>query len=168
MGGRVACEPASRLRSRLKQRMQAGGARDLRFFLDLARRKTAQSRRTLFENVADLFIREGGRLSERERIQITGILHDLVADVERQVRVGLAERLKDRADVPSELVRLLANDEIDIARPILIGSPVLRDPDLIEIIHQRDQEYWLAITLRRPVSERSEERRVGKACVNTV
>lgn len=134
--------------------MQSAGPRDLKFFLDLAQQKTAESRRSLFENVADLFISEGGQLSERERAQITAILNDLLQDVETQVRATLSERLKERSDVPAELVVMLANDDIDIARPILTRSPVLRDPDLIEIIRLRDQEYWLAITLRRSLSER--------------
>lgn len=133
--------------------MKKAGHRDLKFFLNLAQQKTADSRRTLFENVTDLFISENGRLSERERAQILAILGDLIYDVERQVRAGLAERLKERADVPSELAALLANDEIEIARPILIKSPALRDPDLIEIIRLRGQEYWLAITLRQSLSE---------------
>src|SRR3546814_13463098 len=124
MGGRVACEPASRLRARLKQRMQAGGARDLRFFLDLARRKTAQSRLTLFENVADLFIREAGRLSERERSQIPGILHDLLADVATLVRLGLVYRRHETPAVPASMVQRLDNDALSIPPPFLLLTRV--------------------------------------------
>jgi uncharacterized protein (DUF2336 family) len=48
---------------------------------------------------------------------------------------------------------MLANDEIDVARPLLTKSGVLSDPDLIEIVVQRTKEHRLAIALQKPLGE---------------
>ena len=105
--------------------------------LDLARRKGQAERSVLFGNMTDLLLNESARLSDRERALIGGILQKLISQVEMDIRRGLAERLKSRSDAPAELVALLANDEIEIARPILLESPVLRDPDLMGLIRHR-------------------------------
>nr|WP_279347149.1 DUF2336 domain-containing protein [Govania unica] len=54
---------------------------------------------------------------------------------------------------PPELLRLLANEQIEIARPILEKSTLLRDVDLIEIVHNRSEEHRLTIAMRARVSE---------------
>ncbi len=46
----------------------------------------------------------------------------------------------------------LARDDILVAKPILMRCDLLRDGDLIEIIHQRSSEHQLAIAHRRRVS----------------
>lgn len=117
-------------------------------FIELARRKTAESRKELFGNIADLFLDDRARLSDRERSLMTGILRSLIAEVEKEVRQELSIRLTEREDAPPELLVALADDEIEIARPILMRSQVLRDPDLIEIVKHRGREHWLAISMR--------------------
>jgi uncharacterized protein (DUF2336 family) len=47
----------------------------------------------------------------------------------------------------------LANDEIEVALPILVASEVLRDEELIDIIRHRTLEHQLAIAMRRTLSE---------------
>jgi uncharacterized protein (DUF2336 family) len=121
--------------------------------VELARQRTAQGRRVIFENIADLFISPEGRLSERESALMTDILHKLIHDVEMEVRRDLSERLADNTEAPHDLVVMLANDEIEVARPILLKSGVLRDADLIEIIKERTQEHILQVARRDSLSE---------------
>lgn len=119
----------------------------------LARQKTAQSRRRLFENMTDLFLTDEGRLSEHERALMNDIMIKLVRTVERELRRELSEFFA-RTDVNlPDVVRLLANDEIEVARPVLEKSKLLHDADLIEIIRMRTDEHRLAIALRDEVSE---------------
>jgi uncharacterized protein (DUF2336 family) len=120
--------------------------------IEMARRRGREDRRELLDNIADLFMADESRLSDRERALITGILHRLIATVETDIRRALAHRLKARDDVPADLVLLLAGDEIEVARPILEESPLLRDPDLIRLIRNRGREHWLAIGARRQLS----------------
>jgi uncharacterized protein (DUF2336 family) len=68
------------------------------------------------------------------------------------VRRSLAERLARVPAAPRELVALLANDEIEVAYPILIGSTVLHDADLIEVIRHRTLQHQLAIARRSSLS----------------
>ena len=51
------------------------------------------------------------------------------------------------------MIKALANDEIEVAHPILTRSQVLHNLDLIEIIHHRTMEHQLAIAMRENVAE---------------
>ncbi len=54
--------------------------------------------------------------------------------------------------MPRELAVLLANDEIEVATPILMRSAVLQDVDLIEIIRHRSRQHILAVAMRRDLT----------------
>ncbi len=125
----------------------------LRDLMDLARDRSEQSRATLFENISDLFVSTDGRLSDRERVLMRDILAKLIGEIELEVRRSLAESLTEADDAPADLINLLANDEIAVARPILMQSQVLRDADLIEIIRQRTHEHRMAIAIRAGLTE---------------
>jgi uncharacterized protein (DUF2336 family) len=126
---------------------------EMQELLDLARDKSVTGRTRLVQVVGDLFFDEDGVLSTRERALMTEILHQLIHDVKMSVRKALAERLSHQADAPAELVSVLANDEISVARQILENSEVLQDIELIEIIQHRTFEHQLAIAMRQAVSE---------------
>ncbi|MBI3451508.1 MAG: DUF2336 domain-containing protein, partial [Rhodospirillales bacterium] len=124
----------------------------LRRVLALAQEKTEASRRIIFENITDLFLTPAGRLSDRERLLMSDILGRLVREMELRLRRELSNRLAALPDGPRDLMVMLANDEIEVARPVLRNSPVLRAPDLIEIVKHRSHEHLLAIALRAPLS----------------
>jgi len=130
--------------------------------LALAETRSRESRQELFDNVSELFIAEENRLSDRERALLRGILENLIADVEFAVRAALAERLSDMDAAPAELVEMVANDDIEVARPVLLRSRLLRDPQLIAIVRERGREHALAIAERDPLSAA-----VGDALVAT-
>jgi uncharacterized protein (DUF2336 family) len=119
----------------------------------LARDKSVASRKALIETVTDLFFAHRGVLSDRERALMSDILRQLIHDVEIEVRRALAERLAREPSAPTDLIRALANDRIEVAHPILLHSSVLQDVELIEIIHHRTLEHQLAIAMRSAVSE---------------
>lgn len=119
----------------------------------LAREKTAESRRRLFENMTDLFLSEEGRLSEHERALMSDIMIKLVRNVEKELRQELAEFFVRTDTEMPDVIRLLANDEIEVARPLLVKSRLLEDSDLIEIIRMRTDEHRLAIALRDELNE---------------
>jgi len=120
--------------------------------LDLARDHSHEGRATLVDAVGNLFVSRTGGLSDRESALISEILCKLIEDVDTSVRQTLAERLSDRPDAPRDLVVQLANDEIAVARPLLVESPLLDDEDLIEIARHRGREHKLAIALRSGIS----------------
>src|SRR5271170_988292 len=88
----------------------------------LARDRASDSRRRLLDNMTDLFLSPDSRLSERERALMEEIIVKLVHEMEMQVRRELAERLAASDAAPKDLIVLLANDAIEIARPVLQQS----------------------------------------------
>ncbi len=120
----------------------------MRELLDLARDNSVAGRTSLVGTVSDLYFTEAAEFTEREIALMTDILRRLIHDVEMSVRLALAERLADRPDAPRDLVVTLANDRIEVAKPILVRSPVLRDDELIEIIRHRSAEHQLAVAMR--------------------
>lgn len=126
---------------------------DSAYLLELARQRSNESRSELAAAITDLFDGGGVVLTERERALMFEILHDVVRDAEMTVRKLVSTRLADRTDPPSDLIKLLANDEIEVAFPILSESEVLKDNDLIEVIRQRTLEHQMAVAIRQSVSE---------------
>ena len=126
---------------------------DLEYLFELARDKTVAGRRMLVATIGDLFFSQHDILSDRERALMTEILRQLIHDVEVSVRRALAERLSEQPLAPHELVIALANDDIEVAHPLLVNSDVLQDLELIEIIRNRTLEHQLAIGIRKSVSE---------------
>ena len=120
--------------------------------LALARDRSIESRTQLVQIVGDLFFDADRVLSDRERSHMTEILRRLINDVEKSVRRAVADRLAAEARAPHALVVALANDDIEVAYPILIESAVLQDIELIEIIHHRTQKHQLAIAIRESLS----------------
>ncbi len=126
---------------------------DSNYLLELARKKSAESRSELASTVSDLFAGGSGQLTDRERALMYEILHSVVRDAEMEVRKIISTRLADRGDAPSELISLLSNDDIEVAFPILSESAVLQDEQLIEVVRHRTLEHQMAVAIRRSVSE---------------
>ena len=120
--------------------------------LELARNSSAAGRKKLVACVSDFAFATSRKLTEKESALIGDVLCQLVEDVEEGVRATLAKAFADRSDAPPDLIQLLANDEIDIALPILLQSKMLKDPELIEIVQQRTMQHRLAIATREHVS----------------
>ena len=138
-----------------------GAPLDVAGLFDLARRKSKDGRQELFSTVRDLFFDTGEGLSERERALMGDILRRLVADVEVSVRRSLADKLAKEPRAPADLVKLIANDVIEVSYPVLVASNVLADVDLIEIIRHRTQAHQLAIASRRAISTDVSEALIG-------
>jgi uncharacterized protein (DUF2336 family) len=121
--------------------------------LALARDRTRAGRETLAMAVGDLFEDQGDTLNQAEQQIMNDILHRLVQDVETTVRLKLAQKLSRLDNAPSDLIVELANDQIEVALPVLQRSAVLQDKELIEVIRHRTMEHQLAVAMRREVSE---------------
>ncbi|MFQ5775623.1 MAG: DUF2336 domain-containing protein [Kiloniellaceae bacterium] len=130
-----------------------GSGQDLHYLIKLALDKSIEGRRALTATIGDLFSARATVLTEREHALMTDILRKLIRDCEMAVRRDLGERLTRAPDPPHELILALANDEIEVAEPVLMQCEVLRDIELIQIIRHRTQQHQLAIAMRRSLSE---------------
>ncbi|MEL6963030.1 MAG: DUF2336 domain-containing protein [Pseudomonadota bacterium] len=81
------------------------------------------------------------------------ILFHLAKDVEAVVRKALAETVAGSPNLPKTLAIDLANDEINIAQPILEKCRVLEDPELVGIIQAQAMYHAYAVAGRAEVSD---------------
>ena len=104
--------------------------------------------------VAGRFGRRFGRAGTAAEEELSkAVLELLVQDVAAEVRRSLAEAVAASPDLPRSVALRLANDEIAVARPLLERSPVLSDPDLIDVVRTSTMQHALAIAGRVTVSE---------------
>lgn len=116
----------------------------------LARDREAAVRIDLAAKIARLAPGLSREAHERLRHMTHEVLEILVRDQVTRVRQVIAETLKDVADAPPEIIRLLARDsEIVVAAPVLECSPQLTDEDLLDIIAQAPIPGALAAIARR-------------------
>ncbi len=134
----------------------------------LARDKSPDGRRALVEAIGSLSLNESSELTDRERGLMFDILGHLVHETEMSVRRTVSACLAELPDAPRDLIRLLANDDIEIAYPVLTNSGVLQDDDLIEVIRHRTQEHQLAITIRQSIEESVSEALVETGNENVI
>lgn len=139
---------------------------DPKQLLACAQDKTEDGRRRLVEAVAQFF--DDHSLNETERSLASEIMLNLIRQAEVDLRQILSERLSVQENVPPELIVFLANDEISVARHVLMHSPVLNDVDLIYIITSKGQEHWQTIAQRDGVSPVVADRLIETGDTTTV
>lgn len=103
--------------------------------------------------IASLYQSQAPRLSERERSLMREILQRLAGDVEMAIRISLAERLAEDDDAPLDLILLLADDRIEVARPVILRSRQLTDEDLLSLLGHASDEHQLACAERPHIGE---------------
>lgn len=115
----------------------------------LARDKTPEARKELTQAIAEILEKNVG---QAENELIADILIALTRQAEMDLRQAISERIAVMENVPLRLILQLANDEIEIAAPVLRSSPVLGDLDLVYIIKSKGPKYWQEIAGRRTLS----------------
>ena len=120
---------------------------ELTDLLSLARRKTSGTRSELGGRIAQYLI-AGADLNSTERDLVDSILSQLIREIETNIRHALAQTLAEDANAPPNLIRLLASDEIEIARPILLASPILTQTDLLDIANRLSEQHRQALAAR--------------------
>jgi uncharacterized protein (DUF2336 family) len=87
-------------------------------------------------------------LTENDRAAAEGAMIMLLDDPSPLVRRALAEVFAGCAGAPPTVVHALANDQPDVAAPILQRSPLLLDADLVEAVAGGEPERQIAIASR--------------------
>ncbi len=121
--------------------------------LALAREHTELSRIQLAGMLADIFLVGDTKLSLREEEQLNELINQLMFNSSPQVRAHLVKKFVDVSRMPRLIATNLAQDSIDIARPVLVSSPALSDEDLIRIVEEKGTDHAEAVALRVQVSE---------------
>jgi len=114
----------------------------------------------LFRNMAQLYSYVSDRCDDEQVAQYDEVLCRLAELVEVEARTHVSKLLAPLDRAPGMVVVKLANDDIEVAQPLLEFSNVLSDDDLIDIVSRRSEEHRMAIAGRPSVTER-----VGEAIV---
>ena len=118
-------------------------------------------REQLFRTTAQLFSYVSDRCDDDQVAQYDEVLCQLAELVEVEARVHVAKLLAPLDRAPGTVIVKLANDVIEVARPLLEFSNVLSDDDLIDIITRQTEDHRVAIAGRSMLTER-----VGDALVD--
>lgn len=140
--------------------MEEGTTRAFSTFRVLNGDSNIVERDQLFRNMAQLYSYVSDRCDDEQVAQYDEVLCQLAELVESEARAYVAKLLAPLDRAPGNVVVKLANDEIEVAQPLLEFSNVLSDDDLIEIIANQSEEHRVAIAGRTQVPER-----VGEAIV---
>jgi len=111
------------------------------------------SREEIYLAVASLYRVQRAGLNDRERELMREILRRLTRDVEMAIRIALAERLSEDASAPHDLILLLVDDRIEVARPLILNSPLLTDDDVLRLVAVSDISHQEAVAARPHIGE---------------
>lgn len=114
--------------------------------LDLAKTRSPDDQHRLLMGVAGLY--ESAAEHGGAPDALADIFIALTRKAEREIRQVLAQRLAKADWAPAALVRMLAADEIEIARPVIAGSPLLLDDDLLQLLADCSIEHQIQVALR--------------------
>ena len=120
---------------------------------DAALAKTPVDRQRLLAAMIDLCQAGLGPASSEAKTLIDDIFMDLVKRAEHDLRLRLAEKLACEPWAPSGLINALALDDIEIARPVIAKSPVLKDHDLIQLLVVATIDHQIEVARRPHLSE---------------
>lgn len=114
--------------------------------LDLAKTRSPDDQHRLLMGVAGLYESAADHGGAPEAL--ADIFVALTRSAEREIRQVLAQRLAKVEWAPVALVRMLAADEIQIARPVIAASPLLLDDDLLQLLTDCSIEHQIQVALR--------------------
>jgi uncharacterized protein (DUF2336 family) len=126
---------------------------DMGRLAQLAANPQDTTREEIFLAVASLYRVQDTHLNDRERMLMRDILRRLTGNVEMTIRIALAERLADDTTAPHDLILLLADDLIEVARPIILKSPLLSDSDFLQMVLACGTAHQEAVASRDGIGE---------------
>jgi uncharacterized protein (DUF2336 family) len=123
--------------------------------LEVALDAGAPMRRSeILAKVTDLFIAGASQYSDDQLGLFDDVMELLIRRIEVEARIKLAHRLAPLANAPSNVIHLLAfDDNIEVARPILLHSECVNEHTLIAAAGTKSQGHLFAMSQRPSVSE---------------
>ncbi len=130
----------------------AGFEENLQNLVAWARDGVTHDPNRLFRAIVTQFLSDDNPPAPDDRPTLLNILADIRPKVDVTVRQDMARTVSKYPKPPREIVRLLADDDIAVARIALENSNGLTDDDLIEIARTGSVAHRQAIAMRRGLS----------------
>lgn len=122
--------------------------------LALARSRDMADQQRLLRSVTALCEASPPEPGDRVHDLLSDIFLTLAKNAERDIRRTLGECLSRTTWAPQSLICALALDEIEIARPVIAASPLLKDQDLLRILVEGAIEHQIEVARRPRISGR--------------
>jgi len=122
---------------------------DLKELALVARDKSREGRSKMFALLARLFWRRGSIMKPKEKVMLAEILRLLRPKTLTQARMELAYEMAGSTLAEPELLKVFAEDDIEIASPVLFSSNRLEPSDLIAVIEARGLSHGAVIVKRK-------------------
>jgi hypothetical protein len=123
---------------------------------------SSDRRNELMRNVSTLFAIASENCTHEQIDIYDSVLSRLADMVEIEARAYAARKIAPLRRAPQGIVRRLAEDDIEVARPLLIQSPALTDADLIAIAARHSVGHLDAIAERPVLSDRVTDAIIGR------
>lgn len=112
------------------------------------RLQPTEDQSTVFRTVTGILRKRGNALEPEKRELLLNLLRRILPKVDVSARRELARALAPDIAADRGLIRILLDDEADVARLLLERSPVLTVPDLLDVISRKSAEYHHAVAVR--------------------
>ena len=120
--------------------------------LTLARSRDPTDREQLLARLVALCEQRQAALTPQTTAEVEALFLTLVGEAERDIRARLAERIARAAWAPPRLIETLANDDIEVARPVIAASPLLKDAALIRLLTEASLAHRIEVAQRPRLS----------------
>lgn len=120
---------------------------------DIVKGASPQKRADAMLKISGLFREGAGQFRPQHVDLFDGILTGLVLNTDINARAELAAQMADLANAPPMLInKLVRDDEIKIAGPLLRASPLIDEDTLTDIARNKGQPHLLAMSVRASLS----------------
>jgi uncharacterized protein (DUF2336 family) len=110
---------------------------------------TTEQRLQALWRITDLFLTGAPQYSGEQIDLFDDVIGRIASAIEAKARAKLASRLAAVPNAPGGVIRSLAfDDDIDVARPVLLESARLDESDLIDTATKKSQQHLFAIAQR--------------------
>jgi uncharacterized protein (DUF2336 family) len=121
---------------------------------EIVRDVTPARRAEAVRKLGILFADSAAHFSPQHVALFDGVIKSLLPQTDGDVRADLAGRLALLVNAPPSVVHeLVQDDSIRVCGPLLMASPLIDEPTLIEIARMKGQPHLLAISQRAAISE---------------
>jgi len=121
---------------------------------DIVREVSPERRAVAVRKLGALFAQGAQHFNPQHVALFDGVIKGLLPQTDSEVRADLASRFALLVNAPPSVVRELVHDDaIRVSGPLLMASPLIDEPTLIEIARMKGQPHLLAISQRIAISE---------------
>jgi uncharacterized protein (DUF2336 family) len=116
---------------------------------------SAAQRADVLRRITDLFLQYAPACNDEQIALFDDVMLRLVDRIEHHALVRLSAQLAPLGNAPAGVIHALAaDDDADVATPVIRQSPVLTDDALVEIARSKGEDHLTAIADRAVVTEK--------------